>query len=251
MASLKEATRRGTRHPLWSKEVFREEVEAGAGTIREVCTKWSTDPLKIQGLMNDVARWRKEDPGLDALCRESLKHVALTVGAGRPTLETEDPDWRLKFCEEYLKTKSRVRAAEITPYAYDSILRKMDPERTEYDKVFTDMVLQTEARLLDRAEQLVYESMELEPSHRNKAWIALQLLRVRDRKRYGDKLEVSVGGSIKHSLDGSRLLSQLAEAQEKFLDRARLQIGSGELVEVEVLPSEAEDQEVPEVREDS
>lgn len=230
MASQKEARKLGTRSPLWSKELFREEIET-ADSISSICRRWSSDPDKIQGHRNDIVRWRKTDPELDARCREKFK----TPGTGRPSLEKEQPDWRLAFCEAYLRTKSRVKAAEATPYAYDSILKKLDPNKTEYDKLFVDMLAQTEARLLDRAEQLVYESLELEPSHRNKAWIALQLLRVRDRARFGDKLDIKFEGTMRHEIDRGKVLNELASSQEKFFEKTRVMLESENVIEAEIV----------------
>jgi hypothetical protein len=239
MASRKEAVARGTRHPLWNKELFREEVERGGGeSINAICRKWSTDPTKVQGLTNDVGIWRKEDRDLDVLCKQKFG-VNAPNGTGRPSLETEDPEWRLKFCEEYLKTKSRVKAAEVTPYAYSSIMRKMDPNKTEYDRTFTEMVAQTEARLLDRAEQILHESLELEPSHRNKAWIAKEILKARDRQRWGDKVDVHVAGTVQHTLDRGRALSELAERQEKFFEKTRPQLEANTVIDVEIVGGES------------
>ena len=231
MASTKGASKLGTRSPLWSKELFREEVET-ADSISSICRRWSSDPERIQGHKNDIVRWRKSDPELDARCREKFK---AHPGLGRPSLEKEQPDWRLAFCEEYLKTKSRLAASKVTPYAYDSILKKMDPNKTDYDPVFVDMVAQTESKLLDRAEQIMYESLELEPIHRNKAWIASAILKARDRQRWGDKVDIKIEGTMRHTLDRGRTMNELAASQEKFFEKTRPQLEAENVIEAEVV----------------
>jgi len=236
MAQRKEAWLRGTRHALWNKQLFREEVEAGGGeTIIAICRKWSTDPAKYQGLRNDIQAWRAEDPELDALC---LERFGTHVGGGRQSLELQDPEWRQRYIEEYLRTKSRVKAAAVTPYSWESIRKKLEPHKSEYDPVFVEMLSAAESKLLDRAEEVIYEALEdPKESSRNRAWTAFQLLKVRDRQRYGDKIDISVTGSVQHQLDRGRVLAQLADSQQEFLDKQKetLALTEGEPVDAEVV----------------
>src|SRR5690606_25154381 len=137
---------------------FKEDVESGGGeTIVAICRKWSTDPEKIQGLKNDVIVWRREDPELDALCREKFGEPG---GAPRPSLELKDPDWRQRYVERYLATRSRVEAATATPYTWEAIRKKLEPAKSEYDPVFVDMLAAAESRLLDRAETIIHAALE-------------------------------------------------------------------------------------------
>ena len=237
MAHRKEAWQRGTRHALWNKELFREEVENDNGeSIAAIARRWSTDPERAQALTNDIARWRREDPELDALCRARFG----TSKGGRPSLEAQDPDWRQKYIEAYLVTKSRVAAAEATPYSWESIRKRLEPSKSEYDPVFAEMLAAAESRLLDRAEVVVYDALDKETIHRNRAWIALQLLKVRDRARYGDKLDVNVSGTVQHQLNRGDVLAQLADSQQAFLEKNResLALPAGEMVDAEVVEDE-------------
>lgn len=236
MGYRKEAWRRGNRHDLWSKDLFREEVEAGGESLVAICKRWSKDPDHIQGLQNDVRVWRAEDPELDKLCSEKFP----AYGGGRPSLELEVPDWRRLYCEEYIKTKSRVQASAVTPYTYEVIRKKLEPSKSEYDPIFVEMLAEAESKLLDRAEQIIHESLDKEESPRNRAWIALNLLKVRDRARFGDKVDISVTGTVQHTLDRGRVLAQLADSQRAFLERQRetLALPEGETIEAEVISSE-------------
>lgn len=237
MAYRKEAHRRGTRHQLWNKELFVEEVRAGTDSLRGICRKWSTDPDNYQGLINDTIVWRKEDPALDEECRVRFGEAP---APGRKSKEGENPDWRRLYCEEYIRTKSRVQAAVVTPYEWESIKCKLDADKSEYDPVFAGMVLEAESRLLDRAEQIMHEALEQESSWRNKAWIANLMLRARDRHRWSEKVDININANVRHSLDRGKVLAQLADTQQEFLERQResLALPSGDYVEAEVVESD-------------
>lgn len=234
-AYRKEAWSRGTRHPLWSKELFREEIENdGAPNIVAICKKWSTDPERFQGLKNDTITWRAEDPELDRLCVERIARP----GAGRTSLEMQDPDWRQRYIEEYLKTRSRVKAADVTPYTWETIRKKLEPHKSEFDPVLVDMLSAAESRLLDRAEELIYSALEDETAPRNRAWIAQQILRARDRHRWSEKVDISITGSITHQLDRGKVLAQLADSQREFLESQKesLALSEGTPIDAELVP---------------
>lgn len=233
MAQRKVAVQQGTRHDLWSKALFKEEVENApdGASISSICRRWSTDPDKIQGLTNDVIVWRREDEELDRLCLERFG----TRTGGRPSKEGEEPDWRRSFCEEYLMTRSRAKATEATPYAYETIVKKLDPNRPEFDQVFYDLYMAAESRLLDNAERIMWEALDQEPSWRNKAWIAKETLRSLDRRRWGDRMDVKVEGSVQHVLQRGKIVGELVDEQRKFLERQRLELTSGDEIVAEVV----------------
>lgn len=155
---------------------------------------------------------------------------------GRPTKEVEDPDWRARFCEVLLATKSRLTAAEATPYNYDTIYKMLNENYSEYDKHFAEMVHLTEMRFVARAEQVFWEALEQEPSPRNRGWLAKEALKVLDRKRWSDKLDVSIEhkGVIKFEANRQRMLAELAEEQMVALEPARKALSDGKSDYIEV-----------------
>lgn len=158
------------------------------------------------------------------------------VKGGRPSKELDSPDWRRLFCDKLLETKSRIEAASVTPYNYDEIYKKLNPNYAEYDKDFAEMVHLAEMRQVARAEQVIWEALELEPSHRNKAWIAKEILKVRASDRWSDKLNVSVEhkGVVKFELNRQRVLSELAQEQVAQLSGAQKALAAGDLEVIDV-----------------
>lgn len=158
---------------------------------------------------------------------------------GRPSKELDAPDWRMQYCERLAETKNRSTASDATPYSYDEIYKKLNPKYSEYDKDFAEMVHAVEMRFLANAEEIMYTAMDHEPSWRNKAWIAKEILKVRDRDRWSDKLDISVEhkGVVRFEANRQKMLAELAEEQFSTLPPARKALGSGEAdyIEAEVV----------------
>ena len=167
-----------------------------------------------------------------------------TFNGGRPSKEMEDPDWRTTFCEVLMATKSRLTAAESTPYSYDTIYKMLNENYSEFDKNFAEMVHLTEMRFVARAEQVFWEALEQEPSPRNRGWLAKEALKVLDRKRWSDKLDVSVEhkGVVRFEANRQKLIAELAEEQYSALPAARKALPSGEseYIEAEVVQEKAQ-----------
>ncbi len=154
---------------------------------------------------------------------DSKNRTEIRGGRPRNDAPEEFADWRTKYCEALLATKSRVKAAEVTPYSYEQIYQMLNEKYASFDQNFSEMVHQTEMRLVAWAEEVIWTSLEEANTPKDRAWIAKEILKVRDRQRWGDKLDIGVTGSIahQHMLDRGAVLKQLAAEQERaFLPAA-------------------------------
>lgn len=238
---------RAKRHPLWSKETLEEELLHGSSSITAILKKYSIDG-QWKATYGDFCRWRKEDPGLAerakqyALKRDPKKRQTMSGGRAPMDADPEHADWRAKYCEKLLETKNRATACEATPYNYDTIYKKLNPKYSEYDQEFFDMVHAVEMKLLAYAEEIMYTALDNEPSWRNKAWIAKEVLKVRDRERWSDKLDISIEhkGVVKFEANRQRMLAELAQEQVAQLKPAQKALESGQMdyVDVELLGEE-------------
>ncbi len=220
---------RTIRHPLWSLDTLKEELRHSNLTLTKILQQYSEDPSKWRALYADTVRWRQQDPELIDLIKEhtlrtdSKKRTEIKGGRPRNDAAEEHADWRIKYCEALLATKSRVRAAEVTPYTYESIYMMLNEKYSAFDKEFSEMVHQTEMRLVAWAEEVMWNSLGEATSPKDKAWIAKEILKVRDRPRWGDKLDIGVAGSVvpQHILDRGKILAELAAEQQTYLPAER------------------------------
>lgn len=197
---------RNARHPLWSKEYLKEDLRAQSLTLTEICRKWSPEPNKWQGLYNEIRIWRKTDPELEELIKlntlatDSKKRKSIAGGRPKADSRPEDHGWRVAYCDALLAHKgNRNRAAEVTPYSADEIYKKLNERYTEYDREFAELVHLTEMRLVAWAEGEIWAALDEATSAKDKAWIAKEILKVRDRQRWGDKLDINMSGNITHT----------------------------------------------------
>ena len=233
---------RNPRHPLWSVETLKEDLSRKDTTLTNICKRYASDPEKWRAFYNDVARWRRSDQELDHLIEENTKATDSknrdSIGGGRPRKDA-DPEfanWRYDFCEALLSTKSRVKAADVTPYKYEDLHKMLNENYKEFDKAFADMVHLAEMKLVAYAEEVMWTSLDKAESPKDQAWIAERILKARDRSRWGDKIQVDVGGTVKFELNRTKLLGELAADQQRFFDKHnQKQIASGEVLEAEVI----------------
>ena len=217
---------RSKRHPLWSKEVLKEDLRSGSLTLTAICQKWSGSKDRWRALYSDVKTWERSDPEISELIRlntvatDSKKRVS--IGGGRPSKEVtmDQPDWRVAFCEELIKTKSRKKACLVTPYNQDEIYKKLHERYTEFDQRFADMVHLAEMQLVAWAEEVIWQSLGDATTPKDRAWIAKEILKVRDRPRWGDKLDIAMTGTITHKseVDRRHLLLEASKDIAKLFD---------------------------------
>lgn len=152
----------------------------------------------------------------------------------RKDADPEHADWKTKYCEELLRTKSRTKAALVTPYPWDSIYKMLHEKYSEYDQKFADMVHMVETRLVAWAEEEIWNSLSDATNAKDRAWIADRILSKMDRERWGDKLDVKHTGAIQHLLPQQRLmlLGEAAADQAVFIAEGNVpkQLGTGEPV---------------------
>lgn len=149
---------------------------------------------------------------------DSKKRTTIKGGRPKKDADPDHADFRVAYCEALLNTKSRVKACEATPYDYNQIYQMLNEKYSSYDAEFAEMVHKTEARLVAWAEETIWNALEDETKPKDKAWIAKEILKVRDRDRWGDKLQMDVHAQVQHRmvLDRGRMLAELAEEQKRF-----------------------------------
>lgn len=249
--------KRQPRHPLWSKEALKQDLRQCNTTLTEICRKWSADPDKWQGLYNEIRIWRKQDPELNELiilntkATDSKKRTTISGGRKPKDLDPEDHSWRYTYCEVLLAEKgNRNKAALVTPYSPDEIYKKLNERYTEYDREFADMVHLTEMQLVAWAESEIWSALEDATTPKDRAWIAKEILKVRDRARWGDKLALEVTGSVQHQhmlqqnkeallIEASKDLTKLFGKKEPLALPEPQQAIDVEVVHVEVEPVSA------------
>lgn len=237
---------RNQRHPLWSKETIQEELEQSNSGITSICKRYAPSDGNWKALYFDVQRWKREDPDFAKAAEEhrhrtdTKKRVNPSGGRPRKDMKPEHADWRVKFCEELLRTKSRNKAAAVTPYSPEEIYMRLNNKYSSYDKEFADMVHLTEMRMVAWAEELMWTSLDMAQNPKDKAWIAKEILKVRDRPRWGDRLDIEVAGTVQHILPEERrkMLIELESDQRNYFKESPKQLASGEVIEVEVVREE-------------
>lgn len=229
------------RSPLWTVDTLKEELSRGVSTLTSICKRYSESPDKWRALYSDVNRWRKDFPELEELISENTRKTDPKkrdkISGGRPKNDEGNHDWMLKYCQELLKTKSRNRSASVTPYSPDQIYQMLNEKYSSYDREFSELVHQTEMRLVAWAEELMWKSLDDSTNPKDTAWIAKEILKVRDRQRWGDKLDISVQASHvhRHELDrGKMLLSLESDRREFFIQSTQKQL-EPQIIDAEVV----------------
>lgn len=216
---------RTVRSTLWNIDTLKEDLQRGAATLTSICKRYAEDEGKWRALYADVQRWRETDPELRELLLLNQKKTdpkkREIIKGGRPKKETPDnSDWRPKYCSELLKTKSRNEASKVTPYTPEEIYQMLNEKYTSYDKNFSEMVHLTEMRMVAWAEEEIWAALGDAQHPKDRAWIAKEILKVRDRLRWGDKLDVNVQATHTHSLlDRGKTLALLEEERRKFFEQ--------------------------------
>lgn len=211
------------------------------------------DRDKWQGLYNDIRRWRREDPDLDQFIekrKEAQGRTQEVSGRKKKDANLEHMDWKDKFCRELVACKgNREKAAAVTPYTPDTIYRMLNDNYSEYDKDFAEKVHIYEMRLSSVAEEAVWDALDQSMQGndpRTTAWIGLNILKVRDKKRWGDELRVKADVKHEHTWTVKRenMINVLVADQQKFFESKGLSLPSGERTSVELKQPEYVDAEV-------
>ena len=232
------------RSRFWNIDQLKEDLRSGNSTLTSICKRYAEDSGKWRALYNDVTRWKKTDSELTALLEKNRIKTdpkkRTKVSGGRPRKDKgADVDFRVKYCEELLKTKSRNKAAMVTPYSPEEIYQMLNENYSSYDRAFAEMVHFTEMRLVAWAEEVIWESLNDAKFPKDRAWIAKEILKVRDRQRWGDKLDVSVTATHthRHKLDPGTTLKLLEEDRSKYFQGLRLELPAN-VIDAEVVDDE-------------
>lgn len=235
--------RRGNPRPRgWEPERVKEALRRRDASLRQILISLSTDKIGWRGLYADVCRWRLEDKELDNLIEEvtALNGRGGDHG-GRPRKDAEDPDWKVRFCEAYLKFRSRNKAAGVTPYKPEEITKFLSPRYKEFDPKFADLVHATELQLISRAEEILWDALEESSEHdspKDKAYVATQVLRYAPASNWGkQKMDVNVTGTVvnKFEISKQNLIAELVADQKHHFEQMRKQLEAGDAVDVEVV----------------
>lgn len=237
MASLKEPVRAHRDWKRWNVEALKLALRDKNRTLKSILNEYATASTGWRGLYNDVTRWRKMDPDLERMIKENTVVTSKSQGVGgrkrKDSINAEDADWRVRCVEEYKRTASITKAAAVTPYKVDEIHRMMTVGRTEYDKLFAEMMEIAEQTLVARAAESVFGALEeaeqTGASPKDKAYIALGILKTHNKGwQQKNTLDVNINGKVKFELDRSREIAELiAEQRRAFGESRPLALPSG------------------------
>lgn len=180
---------------------------------------------------NDIWKWNQTDPEF----REAYSSYKRKMGkedgiGGRPKLDAEDPEWKQRFCEAYIKFRNPKKAASVTPYSFSTIMRKMDRDDSSYDEELAKMFKLAQLDLAADTEEIAMNAVftfndptidqETAKIADIQSRVALNTLGKINSERFGKKLEVSgkIDVSHQHSIAGrSSTLASLMEEQRQML----------------------------------
>lgn len=158
---------------------------------------------------NDIWKWTKTDEKFrkDYMEYKERLGIAEIPGVGRPRLDEDDPMWRERYCEDlYRFDGDREKASIDSPYSFHTILQKINPEYTSYDKEFAEMVRATELKISAMAEALMISAAKEfhDPNIKFdrakvldvQARIAEKITSKLDSDRWGRKLDLKTTGKI-------------------------------------------------------
>lgn len=166
-----------------------------------------------------------------------------TKAGGRPKLDEGDPRWKERFCEDlYRYDNDREKASKNSPYSFKTILQKLTPGYTSYDKEFHEMVRATELQISARAEALMVQAAvefgsELMSGHSKEAVDRAKILDTQsrvaervtsklDQQRWGRNQRVELNSTNRTEIDikvttieqRHMKITALLEDQRRFLE---------------------------------
>jgi len=208
-----ESVKDNARPKYWSKDLVKRDLGQTSLKIKALCKLFGGEDHWRQ-VYNDVWRWRQTDPEFGEIFEIYRQRVGMSDNSrgGRPLLE-EGNNWKQDFCDALIKFNgNRQKAASVTPYAFKTILEKLRPGYTSYDKDFSEMVRAVELSISARSEEILIESaMRFENIDKVDlatakvldvaARINEKVIQKLDSDRWGRRLDVAVTGVVKHQLE--------------------------------------------------
>lgn len=214
----------------WSKDVVLHELQDDPKiTLWQIFTRWAGQATPFS-CRDDFRRWLKSDEEFAARVKPLLADRG-QYKSGKPPSRTrrehrpQFADWKKKFGADLFESGSRLIAAEKSPYKWEMIVKKLDPNDHEFDAELFDIVKVAELRICSEMESGFLESYRAVAPGKDKAWISRQWLERRDPKRWGRQVEMIVSGNVKHEhthiLEKPRevRLLELAQDQAKFFGK--------------------------------
>ena len=230
-------TRPRTRPPGWSKATVIELALNGAimRPLKELAA-----PLGIswRTLHRDIYEWKKLDPDFAARYAAARADGDLPELSGGKRVKTATQENKTRYLEIFLKTGSLTKAADQAGISPDYAWRLRNPGGPLYDEAFHEAYTAAERRLYDRLHDVpVATALNPDVDPRTQAFVALKFLEVRDRARFGRKVEHQHSGSIQHSL-GAPAVTKLIGTDFGEFYRGQLTDGAEpaeDIVEGEIL----------------
>lgn len=214
----------------WNIDLLKEELRKKDRSILQICRDYSTQKLGWQAFYGDIQRWRKVDMELARLLEEHKDSVSGdSRGKGRipNDMKEEDPDWMLRFCDEYLKKKNKAKAALVTPYKPTSIIAMLNPKDSSYNAKFAGMVDSIDAQFLEMAKELALTAAEnaihdTTMSIKDKAWIGLNIAKVAKGTDWNQqKVDVNISGHLKFEAQRAKTIQELVAEQRAHFEKNR------------------------------
>ena len=145
---------------------------------------------------------------------------------GRPKKDVLE-GWQKDYRQWIVKFKgNRVKAAEKTPYAWETIAKMLTPDTSEFDKVLAEQVTLAYQELAGQAEEATFDALQSLVENpttdqakisQAQAYISTKILEKIDSLRWGNKMSVNVKGKVQHQLlPSDTVIAQLAPAQQAF-----------------------------------
>lgn len=222
------------RHPLWDKERITQDLRSLSHTgIIKLCKQYGGEE-GWRTYYNDVWKWKQLDPDFNEVFQQFLERNSPGMSqpkSGRPRSDLGDKSWQDDYCIALAKYNlNRHRAAQVTPYSFETIYQMLDPEYSSYDEGFAKKVKAIELEISSRAEEMAvlaldeenYRDIETAKITQTKVWVATKVLEKLDPKRWGKQIEMTHKGTINHKHQlaaGSKgeLFARLKEEQDAFL----------------------------------
>lgn len=253
---------RSLRNPLWNKQRVLGDLKL-FGSIRTLCKHYGTEE-HWRAYYSDIWKWcNPKSPDYDQEFKkhmdEWLEQTGKKRSGGRPKKDVFD-GWKQDYRKWIVQLNgNRVKAAEKTPYSWETIAKMVTPDTSEYDKELAEQVALAYQELAAKAEEATFQALDslvLNPTPEQakisqaQGWLATKILEKVDKSRWGREQTVNHKGKVQHQLlPSDTVIAQLAPAQQRYFGKGVAKTlppvsealnASGDVIEAEYVESESD-----------
>lgn len=237
--------RRQARPQNWGKEWYLKrlaESELAGKSHNQMHDEMAAEAgggCSGDALKHEVNRWRR-DPEFT----RAYYQVSGTVRHFSPKLEDRPgmEDWKMRWCEAYLRTRKRLAACEEIGVALSTVRNVLDPKSTTYDQHFVDMVQEVEQNLIAGLEANVDDAIEMvrdSGDGKTLGFMSLEILSRLDRVKWARNENRFINGEITHThqIAAKTEAAVLAAAQisQRLFPPPPVELPEPDVVEAEVV----------------